>query len=113
VTASTINDISILNPRMMSSPLPPVDDNGPRGRRPVVVVTRTLGLGGAALPVVQVSSLRAAAALHGGATRPTAGVSAGQRAAGVVAGSHVVGELEVLLTRHSWDTTATSFELIV
>lgn len=88
------------NQKMMSSPLATVNNCRTWWRSSTVVVARTLRLG-SAHSLVEVGSLRTAAALHRCVTQSAARVQSRQGAARVVAGLHSVGESLVLLTRNS------------
>lgn len=83
---------------MMSSPLASVNDRRPWWHGSTMVVARTLRLG-SAHSLVEMGSLRTAAALHRSVAQSAARVRSRQGAAGVVAGLHSVGESLVLLTR--------------
>lgn len=86
---------------MTSSPLTSINNDRPRWRGSTVVVANTLRLWSARASLVQVSSLRTAAALHWSIVQSAAGVGSRQGAARAVAGLHVVGESLVLLTWQS------------
>lgn len=86
---------------MISSPLASINNDRPWWRGSTVVMANTLRLWSAHVSLVQVSSLRTAAALHWSIVQSAAGVGSRQGAACVVAGLHAVGEFLVLLTWHS------------